>query len=42
MVLIGRTEERDSSLKVATGMFAETLDNTQHSTRLTPESQSYT
>jgi hypothetical protein len=27
---------------VATAMFAETLDNTQHSTRLIPESRSYT
>jgi hypothetical protein len=31
-----------SSLKMATAMFAETLDNTQHSTRLTPKSRSYT
>jgi hypothetical protein len=28
--------------KMATAMFAETMDNTQHSTWLTPKSQSYT
>jgi hypothetical protein len=30
------------TLKMATAMFAETLFNTQHSTRLTPDSKSYT
>jgi hypothetical protein len=30
------------ALKMATAMFAETLDNSQHSTRLNPESRSYT
>jgi hypothetical protein len=30
------------TLKMANAMFAETLYNTQHSTRLTPESRSYT
>jgi hypothetical protein len=30
------------TLKMGTSMFVETLDNSQHSTQLTPESQSYT
>jgi hypothetical protein len=30
------------TLKMATAMFAETLDNTQHSTRLNPNSRGYT
>jgi hypothetical protein len=30
------------TLKVATEMFAKTLDRSQHSTRLIPKSQSYT
>jgi hypothetical protein len=30
------------TLKIATAMFAETLDNFQHSTRLIPESRSFT
>jgi hypothetical protein len=30
------------TLKMATAMFVETLDDSEHSTRLTPESQSYT
>jgi hypothetical protein len=30
------------TLKMATAMFAETLDNSQHSTRLNPECRSYT
>jgi hypothetical protein len=30
------------TMKMATAMFAETLNNIQHSTRLTPESRSYT
>jgi hypothetical protein len=29
-------------LKMATAMFTETMDNSQHSTRLIPESRSYT
>jgi hypothetical protein len=33
--------EYEFTLKMATAMFAETLVNTQHSTRLTPESRSY-
>jgi hypothetical protein len=30
------------TLNMATAMFAETLDNSQHSTRINPESRSYT
>jgi hypothetical protein len=30
------------TLKMATVMFTETVDNSQHSTRLIPESRSYT
>jgi hypothetical protein len=45
MVLIGGEEERAPNdytfvLKMATAVFAETLDNSQHSTRLIPESPS--
>jgi hypothetical protein len=48
MVLIGGAEERDEpnhytfTLKMVTAMSAETLDNSQHSTRLIPESLSCT
>jgi uncharacterized protein YbaP (TraB family) len=30
------------TLKMATGVFVETLDNSKHSTRLIPESRSFT
>jgi hypothetical protein len=45
MVLTGGAEERAAitfTLKMATTVFAETLNKSQHSTRLNPESRSYT
>jgi hypothetical protein len=44
MELIGGAEELAAifTLKMATGVFVETLDNSKHSTRLIPESRSFT